>query len=230
MFFVVFIFSLVVLVATGGISLLIMNLKEIPFLLWACLINIGWGFFHIFYGIGWVLAGIATLALIVKNFFAAYGLVILKWIGIVIGFVAGGTVLTVGGIKFGQTKLGKRFVDFLAFKLNGFSKAREENRKRRAELRQKLAEEEAAKPKIEKKPTKPFFIFRMWDWLKETFVTGRYVRGEDGFGRRELGLLPLIWQYIIGIYKGVCPIAEIVDPQTLVATTEDTPEVEEQEE
>lgn len=236
LFISVFILGFALLVAGMGIYAFCSVLTEIPSAIWSAIIAIGWAVFVLCSWIGvlicllgtglwWAGWGIKVSAIWLGVHLAIIGM----WIGIVVGAFIVGSVLILLLIKFFNTGIGKKLVEYLAFKINGFERVREKQKDRREAFRRKMREE-GVETKTSEEVIEAWFlgfftgigsIFKfLWgiikaigNWFANAFWRGKKTIKKVGDTEIEvsvLGLFPLIAQTIAGIYKGICPLVQVI--------------------
>ena len=191
----------------------------------------GYGLFHVYAGIGaifWVIGQALYWAGWGLCWFftnATIWLVVLKtifWI-VAIGLPS----FAIGYLVFRicQTSIGKKILDFLIFKMNGYGEAK----KKAAERRSK----EVPEPKKQEVYSEDFFdckpgiISRFftsgWNKFKSLFKTevpvGQVVT-------TVLSPLGIAWVYLKGLKNGVCPLIEFFDDESLAKVAEISKECE----
>lgn len=154
----------------------------------------------------------------------------------ILGAGAVAITLCVVGLGISKIPIAKRFGGYLVNKFNGYTEAQEEREQRaKKELKLKEAQGWVCKHcnhssdsclarcdqcgRFNPKPVNPFFypLFVFWPvgWVLVQLV-GFSVKIKE----REidvLGPLGIVWQYLVAIKKGVCPLIEFVDPAQLQA-------------
>lgn len=197
--------------------------------------TLGWGAFHVFYGIGFGLTVIwAGLVWLFTNgelwrLIGSWVLYILYWIvGVGVGCVALGIccmlLLKVPGVR--------RVVKGIATFLNGFPEARQARRNRiRAKWECPYCNYtnngatdfcyncSRNRPVPPREPTILGTIFgSLFGWIAVPFVwcNDTYIKVRD---KRLIVLSSssLFWQFLLSIKKGVCPAVEFFDPAELQA-------------
>jgi len=188
-----FTMALVVLILTLGMGAIVINIAKVPYYTWLVLNYI---FALIFY----VGSYIGTCLYWIGKFFAMIGSGIALHIGIIgtvcawaLGIGIGALILSYIIIKIMRSDFMASFRAYLSFKFNGFQEARESARERREKVVRDAP------------PRKPSWISRVWH-----FLFGKIDRdGEEKI--KILGCFSLIWQAIVAIKKGICPLTEFID-------------------
>ncbi len=180
----------------------------IPEFLWQVLLHAGWGLFYVLASVGWLLSKVGVLCTTIGGFFiwlftnGALWIAIAMWAGIIIG-----TMIALAGSGFVVYKIFssdtmKRFKTWALNTINGFQAARElaETAQREIEIAKR-----AAKKSKPAKTYKPNWFKR---WLDSLFAKEIDV---EGIRTRILGPLGIIWTYIKGMKRNVCPLVSFVN-------------------
>lgn len=202
-----------IILGFGG--MLIYYIKNIPTVVAAFCMFLSLIFFHICWGIGWVLCGFGSIISIVVQDIIGWVVLFSHIILISLGTLVGGTILTIIFVKLAMAIDSVK--DFIIFKINGFHKAREtiiENRQVAQEKRQEYREKKKAGEIeliwIEKviifivNGIKKFFIF-----LKEKLYNKKVVIKNQRY--KVMGFFSLCWQILKSTYHGVCPMVNFID-------------------
>lgn len=198
----------------------LMFIKPIAIFIASVFMLIGFIIFNVLSGLGWLLKAVLyngfvkfVVLPIITHFALIGNIVMISLIVILLAFV----IISV-------LSHSKKFKEFLAFKLNGFQKAKEENAKRREKLAKELEKKREADRLISKAVRKakeageiPYSLSEkvgMWFSKRMKSLKDKFVSKEvDVKGKKfkKVMSLGVIWHTIVSLYRGVCPLVKVID-------------------
>lgn len=205
---------LVVLMLYFGVYNCIEHANQIPHMLFNGVLWVGWAFSHVFLFIGVMLQlcfDVSAFLISVSYVWLSVNIFsIMKWAGVFAGSTVLFSAFLYTLLKISETQFGQNLIEFISFKYNGYQTAREESKKIQEEIRCKKIQE----------PHKPSFFEVMRDKIEKflhNYITSGKVQEKVCNGKKMklnvLGTIPMIWQTFKSIFKGICPMIEIIDDE-----------------
>ncbi len=206
LFLFTFIISFAIFLIFGGGYLLVKILPFLPVIIAGVSTWLSLGIFYISCFIGWILCSLSSIIMLGLGFLGKTIIAFSYWIIFFISFLLILSILVLIMIKIVTTVDCIR--EFLEFKLNGFQKAREKNKKRREKIiEQKKKTELSPFEKFIKKSLNSISNFFKFIGKKITHKTIEIKETRY----KVMNVFGLLWNVLKSIKEGICPFVDFID-------------------
>jgi hypothetical protein len=223
---VVIVVFLVVLLLSIGITAFVRIFMNIPEYLGGFLSCIALGIFYIFCGLGWCICQMFSGIWIGLKWLGMIAVMYATTVIFVAFMVALAAAVTLVVIKISLCF--ERVRQFLGFRINGFREARISAQKRKTELEKLRQQRQAELEEIRRKKEIGEIPLTGWEqvlasigemfckfgtWLRRSAVSK--TTQVKGGSVKVLGVFGILWNVVISLYHGVCPLLQVVDDKDI---------------